>query len=209
MRLVVAGLFLWLLAVAPLSAQSASDDFGLQLAAAAMKSAGANIQYNGAYLSLDYPWGDVPASQGVCTDVVIRAFRELDVDLQKRVHEHMTRYFANYPSQRLWGQTRPDRNIDHRRVLNLQAFFIMTGSDRPLTTNNSDYRPGDIVAWQVPKYGGGTTPHIGIVTAVTTTDGEPLVVHHLSGQPKLENVLFDWKMIGHYRYYVPAADRDR
>ena len=202
-------LITWLLAFSPATAETDADNFGLELAFAAMKSAGADIRYNGAYVSLDYPWGDVPARQGVCTDVVIRAFRELDVDLQKRVHEDMRRDFAAYPSNQVWGLTRPDRNIDHRRVLNLETFFTRNGLELPATRRAADYLPGDIVAWRVPKYGGGTTPHIGIVTAVEGPSGEPLVVHHLSGQPKLENVLFEWPMTGHYRYHVPGDARDR
>lgn len=194
--------------VSPAVAQQ-NDNFGLQLAAAAMKSAGADIRYNGAYLRLEYPWGDAPANQGVCTDVVIRAYHQMDVDLQARVHKDMVKNFSAYPSQRVWGLSRPDRNIDHRRVLNLEVFFRRHGQFLAVSDEASDYLPGDIIAWRVPKYGGGTTPHIGMVTAVKTANGEPLVVHHLSGKPLLENVLFAWPMTGHYRYHVAAEARDR
>jgi hypothetical protein len=187
----------------------ADESFGLELARAGLKSANADITYNGAYRSITYPWGDVPADQGVCTDVVIRAYRELDVDLQKRVHEDMKASFAAYPSKRVWGLSRPDRNIDHRRVLNLEVFLKRAGAALPVSQNASDYRPGDLVSWRVPKYGGGTTPHIGLVTAMTAPDGEPLIVHHLSGKPLVENVLFTWPITGHYRYHVAAGERDR
>ena len=191
------------------SAQTDESSFGLLLASAAMKSAGADILYNGAYVPLEYPFGDVPEGQGVCTDVVIRAYREMNVDLQKRIHEDMKADFGAYPSRRVWGLTGPDRNIDHRRVLNMEVFFRRQGASLPMTRIPADYLPGDVVAWRVPKYGGGTTPHVGVVTAVKTDEGEPLVVHHLSGKPLLENVLFAWPMTGHYRYAVEAGNRDR
>ena len=185
------------------------NNFGLQLAAAAMKSAGADIVYNGAYTSLSYPFGDVPAGQGGCTDVVIRAYRGVGVDLQKRIHEDMKAGFAAYPSRRVWGLTRPDRNIDHRRVLNMVTFFKGQEAALPVTDLAADYLPGDLVYWNVPKYGGGVTPHMGVVTAVKTSQGEPMIVHHLSGKPLLENVLFAWPVKGHFRYQVAKGERDR
>lgn len=202
-------LSLCILFLSTLPAKAETQSFGLKLAAAAMKSAGADIRYNSEYRSLDYPWGDVPANQGVCADVVIRAYRELDIDLQKRVHEDMKADFDDYPSKKVWGLTKPDRNIDHRRVFNLQAFFERQGSSQPITLDNADYQPGDVISWMVPKAGGGVTPHIGVVTAVKTAAGEPMVVHHLSGEPLLENVLYEWPITGHYRYQVSVDKRDR
>lgn len=185
------------------------DVFGRQLAAFAMQSAEADIAYNGAYQRLSYPFGDVPAGQGVCTDVVIRAYRGLDVDLQKRIHEDMVGNFSAYPSRRVWGLTRPDRNIDHRRVLNIVAFFERQEAALPISRVAADYLPGDVVYWEVPKYGGGLTPHLGMVTAVKTAQAEPMVVHHLSGKPTLEKALFAWPIKGHFRYQVEPRDTDR
>lgn len=190
-------------------AQAADDNFGASLAVAALMSAGADIRYNGAYVILDYPWGDVPPGQGVCSDVVIRAYRALDIDLQRRVHEDMKAAFDLYPSGRIWGLSRPDPNIDHRRVLNLEVFFERHGQELRPGADAANYQPGDLVTWMVPKFGGGTTPHIGIVTGARAADGTPLVVHHLSGRPRHENVLFAWPVKRHYRYQVAAAERDR
>ncbi|WP_306252725.1 DUF1287 domain-containing protein [Parvularcula sp. IMCC14364] len=186
-----------------------SQNFGALLAQAALESVRRDLQYNGSYVGLDYPWGDVPATQGVCSDVLVRAYRRLGVDLQKRLHEDMRDDFAAYPSQRVWGLSRPDRNIDHRRVLNLEVFFTRQGAALPASRNPADYQPGDLVSWMVPKYGGGTTPHIGIVSAQKAADGTPLVIHHLSGTPRHENVLFLWPVKRHFRYHIPAQSRDR
>ncbi|MCI5044425.1 MAG: DUF1287 domain-containing protein [Aquisalinus sp.] len=195
----------------PLVAASAQEemDFGEQLAQAALESLRPDIQYNGSYQALDYPWGDVPATQGVCSDVLVRAYRQLGVDLQKRLHEDMTAAFSAYPAARVWGQSRPDRNIDHRRVLNLEVYFARKGSELPVSRDPASYQPGDIVSWMVPKFGGGTTPHIGIVSADKAADGTPLVIHHLSGTPRHENVLFLWPVKKHFRYHVSLAQRDR
>ncbi len=187
------------------SGQNSSQSFGHRLGAAALLSAGADITYNGAYVGIDYPWGDVPATQGVCTDVVVRAYAQIGVDLQSRVHADMKQHFDAYPAR--WGLTRPDRNIDHRRVPNLETFLARNGEQLSKSTSASDYHPGDLVAWMVPKYGGGTTPHIGVVSPHKNARGEPLIVHHLSGRPKLEPVLFTWPMTGHYRYHVRTLDR--
>mgnify|MGYP001549236725 FL=1 len=199
------------LSAAPAGAQDAaeSQSFGVLLAQAALESVRPDIQYNGSYLALDYPWGDVPATQGVCSDVLVRAYRLLGVDLQMRLHEDMTAAFATYPAARVWGQSRPDRNIDHRRVLNLEVYFARKGLELPVSRDPASYQPGDIVSWMVPKFGGGTTPHIGIVSAEKAADGTPLVIHHLSGAPRHENVLFLWPVKKHFRYHVSFAQRDR
>ncbi|HRQ83915.1 MAG TPA: DUF1287 domain-containing protein [Flavobacteriales bacterium] len=154
-----------------------------------------NVRYDPAYFRLDYPNGDVPADRGVCTDVVIRAYRKLGIDLQREVHEDMRARFAEYPKQ--WGLTKPDRNIDHRRVPNLMAFFSKYGTVEPNSTEARDYAPGDIVCWNL---GGGVT-HIGIVSGKRSLDGKRnLIVHNIGAGQVLEDCLFDFKIIGHYRY---------
>ncbi len=139
-------------------------------------------------MRLSYPGGDVPAGTGVCTDVVIRAFRKAGVDLQKAVHEDMAKNFAAYPKK--WGRREPDSNIDHRRVPNLMTFFARRGATRPITKDAKDYAPGDLVAWDL---GGGVT-HIGVVA------GGGQIIHNIGRGPQNEDVLFDWTIIGHYRY---------
>jgi uncharacterized protein YijF (DUF1287 family) len=137
----------------------------------------------------------VPEGTGVCTDVVIRAYRAVGRDLQVLVHEDMTAGFDAYP--RHWGLARPDRNIDHRRVANLQAYWRRQGGALPVTADPADYRPGDLVTWTV----GGNLPHVGIVTdrLVPGTD-RPLVVHDIGAGPRLEDFLFEAPVTGHYRF---------
>lgn len=151
--------------------------------------------YDPAYVKIAYPGGDIPINRGVCTDVLIRAYRNLGVDLQVDMHEDMKTAFSAYP--KLWGRRKPDSNIDHRRVPNLLALFKRHGQALPLSQKASDYRPGDIVAWDL---GGGVT-HIGLVVDRKSKDGARcLIVHNIGQGPLLEDVLFDWKLIGHYRY---------
>ncbi len=155
------------------------------------------IQYDGSYYAIPYPGGDVPDHLGVCTDVVIRSYRALGIDLQKRVHEDMRAHFSLYPSKRIWGLSKPDTNIDHRRVPNLQTFFSRAGEKLPISDQPTDYQSGDIVTWMLP----GNLPHIGIVTANTaTTSKNPLVVHNIGAGPQLEDMLFRYPITGHYRY---------
>jgi uncharacterized protein YijF (DUF1287 family) len=133
---------------------------------------------------------------GVCSDVVIRAFRKVNIDLQKEVHEDMTKSFAQYPNK--WGLKRPDTNIDHRRVPNLMTYFKRQGKALAITTNAQDYLPGDIVAWDL---GGGIT-HIGMMTNLLSDTAKTYnVVHNIGAGARIENVLFNWKIIGHYRYF--------
>jgi uncharacterized protein YijF (DUF1287 family) len=153
-----------------------------------------DVTYDGRYVVIPYPGGDVPADRGVCTDEVIRILRAVGYDLQKLVHEDMRRNFAAYPN--LWGRTEPDRNIDHRRVPNLMAFFKRQGSALPMSQAITDYDPGDIVAWRLPN---GLT-HIGVLVDVRSAEGRPLAVHNIGAGPKMEDVLFEWEIIGHYRY---------
>ncbi|WP_067216674.1 DUF1287 domain-containing protein [Marinomonas gallaica] len=155
------------------------------------------VIYHGSYYKLDYPNGDVPAHFGVCTDVIIRSYRALGIDLQERVHEDMTANFSLYPSNRIWGLKRPDANIDHRRVPNLQTFFSRHGSELPIYEQGAQYQSGDIVTWMLP----GNKPHIGIVSDLWSKDQErPLMVHNIGYGPELEDMLFDYPITGHYRY---------
>lgn len=167
------------------------------LAAAALERTQHNVIYNGAYFRIDYPNGDIPAQFGVCTDVVIRSYRKLNIDLQQLVHEDMRDNFALYPARRIWNQTRTDRNIDHRRVPNLQTFFERHGQILAITHKGKDYQTGDLVTWMLP----GNLPHIGIVVEGFSKDGErPLIVHNIGAGPQLEDVLFSYPLTGHYRY---------
>jgi uncharacterized protein YijF (DUF1287 family) len=155
------------------------------------------VTYDGRYISIPYPNGDVPENIGVCTDVVIRSFRGLGIDLQQLVHEDMNRDFAAYPSKRIWGLTRPDSNIDHRRVPNLQAFFTRHGESLEVTNKAENYRPGDIVSWMLP----GNLPHIGIVVdQYASESGNPMIVHNIGRGPQLEDMLFAYTITGHYRF---------
>lgn len=152
------------------------------------------VTYDPAYFSIPYPMGDVPADKGVCTDVIIRAYRKVGVDLQRLVHEDMSENFDLYPKN--WGLTRPDPNIDHRRVPNLMTFFERFGKTRPITTSASDYLPGDIVCWSL----GNGINHIGIVVANTSSESRALIVHNIGAGQVLQDFLFDYPIIGHYRF---------
>jgi hypothetical protein len=176
-----------------------------RLAAAAVERTSHAVRYDPTYFRIPYPGGDVPAEVGVCTDEVIRSYRAVGVDLQKEVHEDMAGNFRLYPKN--WGLSRPDANIDHRRVPNLMVFFARRGKSLPVTADAKDYRPGDIVTWDL---GGGLT-HIGIVVGVPSAadEGRLQIVHNIGAGPKMEDVLFNWKLTGHYRYEGPAQERPR
>jgi uncharacterized protein YijF (DUF1287 family) len=155
------------------------------------------VTYDPSYFSIDYPNGDVPSHLGVCTDVVIRAYRKVGVDLQKEVHEDMVKNFSAYPQ--IWGLTSTDRNIDHRRVPNLMTFFQRKGAEKIRSNKAKDYLPGDVVCWSL---GGGLT-HIGIVVDEKSKDGKRnLVVHNIGQGQVLADCLFQYKIIGHYRYQI-------
>lgn len=174
-----------------------ADTSAAALVAAAIDRTQHTVRYDGRYVVIDYPGGDVPADIGVCTDVVIRAYRKLGIDLQKRVHEDMRANFDAYPSRRIWGLTSADRNIDHRRVPNLQTFFSRQGIVLPVTREPDSYKPGDLVTWMLP----GNLPHIGIVTdRIDPASGHPLIVHNIGAGPKLDDILFRYQITGHYRY---------
>jgi uncharacterized protein len=161
---------------------------------AARKQIGVTLWYDAAYVTLDYPGGDVAIERGVCTDVVIRAYRELGVDLQVLVHQDISAAWKLYP--KLWGLKRPDRNIDHRRVPNLATYFRRFGKALRVTDEEANYLPGDIVTWVVS----GNRPHIGIVSDKTSLFGTPLVIHNLGLGVVENNILFDFPITGHYRF---------
>ncbi len=168
-----------------------------QLVAAALAQTKEQVTYNGAYFKIAYPMGDVPAQYGVCTDVIIRAYRKLGIDLQQLVHEDMRENFSLYPAKKNWGQTKTDTNIDHRRVPNLQTFFTRHGKKLIVSNTPHDYQAGDLVTWMLP----GNLPHIGIVTDQRSSDGlRPLIAHNIGAGPKLEDMLFGYAISGHYRY---------
>lgn len=165
------------------------------LSTAALELTTQNVTYDPSYFSIDYPNGDVPANKGVCTDVIIRAYRKVGIDLQKLVHEDMKANFSKYPKN--WGLKSTDKNIDHRRVPNLMTFFSRNNANIQISQNPKDYLPGDVVSWSL---GGGLT-HIGIVVNKKSTDGNRyLIVHNIGGGQVLEDCLFSYKIIGHYRY---------
>lgn len=173
-----------------------ADAPAAKLIEAAIGQINVTLIYDSSYRRLAYPMGDPPRRYGVCTDVVIRAYRDaLGIDLQRRVHEDMRRAFAKYP--RIWGLKRPDSNIDHRRVPNLRVFFARHGTRLPVTGDPQDYRPGDIVTQLVS----GKLPHIGIVSDRVSADGKrPLVIHNIGLGARLEDILFEFPITGHYRY---------
>jgi uncharacterized protein len=172
-----------------------------QFVAAAVERTHHTVHYDPAYVRIPYPGGDVPASTGVCTDEIIRAYRAVGIDLQKEVHEDMANHHSAYP--RKWSRashaaiTTTDPNIDHRRVPNLMVFFSRHGQTLSLSADAREYRPGDLVTWNL---GGGIT-HIGIVVDQKSPQSSRyLIVHNIGQGPQMEDVLFNWKIIGHYRY---------
>ena len=176
------------------------EQFLKKLSDAAIERTHHMVRYDGAYMRIPYPNGDVPQDTGVCTDEVIRAYRAVGVDLQKEVHEDMQRNFSAYPNQRRWLLAHTDTNIDHRRVPNLMVFFAREGEVLPATVRSADYLPGDLVTWDL----GGGVGHIGIVVdRRDPQSGRYLVVHNIGRGPRMEDVLLNWKITGHYRYFGP------
>jgi uncharacterized protein YijF (DUF1287 family) len=173
------------------------NELAAKLVAAATARTRHSVTYDGSYRDIAYPMGDVPANIGVCTDVVIRAYRAgLGIDLQRRVHEDMRQAFDIYPN--IWDLSRPDPNIDHRRVPNLETFLKRHGETLPVTDNPGDYRPGDIVTWRLTGTG---LPHIGIVTdRLSPVTRNPIIAHNIGRGPELGDMLFDYRIIGHFRY---------
>ena len=173
----------------------AQSTFTKRLSDAAVKLTGDKVIYDPSYFSIPYPNGDIPADRGVCTDVIIRTYRKLGIDLQKEVHEDMAKNFKVYPKK--WGMKTTDKNIDHRRVPNLMTFFSRYGHSLPITTLAADYKPGDIVSWDLGK---GVT-HIGIVIDQKSSDGlRNLIVHNIGLGQEISDCLFKYTIIGHHRY---------
>jgi hypothetical protein len=168
----------------------------LDLVAAARAQVGVTLIYDPSYQQIAYPMGDVPMVRGVCSDVVIRAFRTVGIDLQQELHRDMKRHFAAYP--KTWGLTKPDRNIDHRRVPNLAAWFTRQGYDLPVSEDAAAYQAGDIVTWILR----GGQPHIGIVSDRRSEDGaRPLVIHNIGWGAREDDTLFEYRITGHFRAF--------
>jgi uncharacterized protein len=175
-----------------------------RLTAAARAQVGVTTIYDPAYVGLQFPGGDLPRDRGVCTDVVIRALRDgWEVDLQLAVNRDMKADFAAYPP--LWGLSTTDRNIDHRRVPNLQTLLTRVGAEVPLTEEPTPYLPGDIVTWTLP----GNLAHIGIVSDRRTAQGTPLILHNIGAGAREEDILFAYQITGHYRIGADSAERLR
>lgn len=173
---------------------NADNDIGMRLVSAARKQIGKTVRYDPVYQSIAYPNGDVPMDRGVCTDVIVRAFRVgLGLDLQKLVHEDIKRDFKKYPNN--WGVGSPDTNIDHRRVVNLQTYLKRRGCSIAISKKADDYKPGDLVACTVPP----NLPHIMIVSDKKTISGRPLVIHNIGAGTKEKDRLFEFELTAHYR----------
>jgi hypothetical protein len=179
------------------SSETTVKTFEEKLSEAAISIIDPSIDYDPAYFSIKYPNGDIAANKGVCTDVVIRTYRKLGIDLQKEVHEDMVANFSKYPNLEKWGMKKTDTNIDHRRVPNLEIFFERKGTKLPVTQNPSDYKTGELVTWMI----NGKLPHIGIITSKKSEDGERnLIVHNVGGGQVLADCLFEYKIVGHFKY---------
>lgn len=192
-----------LFAIGLTTASSAIAGPAEDLVAAARKQIGVTVRYDSSYQRIAFPGGDIPMDRGVCTDVVIRAYRMIGIDLQEKVHKDMRRAWQEYPHPAKWRLASTDTNIDHRRVLNLDAFFRRHATVIPPSSRPTDYRPGDIVVWQLPV----GLPHIGIVADVRTAHGIPLIVHNIASGVRMDDVLFTFRITGHYRYYPPGSGR--
>lgn len=149
--------------------------------------------YNPAYVAIPFPNGDVDSTTGVCADVIVRALRAIYIDLQKEIHTDISKHFNSYPN--IWHSTQPDKNIDHRRVLNIMYYFQHNGNSKPVSTNSNDYLAGDIVAWKLDN----GLYHIGMVSNSSSDENTPLIFHNIGSGTKEADVLFRWKIIGHYR----------
>jgi uncharacterized protein YijF (DUF1287 family) len=177
---------------------AAAESFSNLIAAARARTTKHEI-YDGSYRVISYPMGDVPNDRGVCTDLIVRAYRALGVDLQVLVHEDMRGHFPEYPQ--IWGLQRPDRNIDHRRVPNLQRFFERAGAKLRVSTAAADYKPGDLVTWMLP----GNLPHIGVISDQNVPgSNRPKVIHNIGAGPVEDDILFLYRITGHYRYFPSA-----
>jgi len=203
-QVVLVGSLVLLLVLAPAGAACAQDapvdPRVAEVVAAAHAQVGVTRFYDPAYRRLDFPGGDVPVERGVCSDVVVRAWRAIGIDLQAELYRDMRAHFAVYP--RIWGLTKPDPNIDHRRVPNLETFLRRHGESFPPGRDASAYRAGDLVSWRLER----GEPHIGIVSTRRSVDGRrPLIVHNIGAGTQVEDVLFHWPPTGHFRYFPASA----
>ncbi len=172
-----------------------AESFSIHLVKAAQERTKHSVSYDGSYVSISYPMGDVPQDQGVCTDLIIRAYRALGIDLQQQVHEDMHAHFSKYPD--IWGLQSTDTNIDHRRVPNLQTFFTRNGTELLISNSATDYKPGELVTWMLP----GNLPHIGIVSdQFAFNTNRPKIIHNIGSGPVEDDILFKYKITGHYSY---------
>lgn len=179
----------------PIDINQNPKTFPEKLSNAAISIIDPEVEYTPNYVGIKYPNGDVPAKTGVCTDVIIRAYRKLDIDLQKEVHEDMKANFSIYP--KTWGLKSTDKNIDHRRVPNLEVFFERKGEKLAVSQNPGDYKTGDLVTWMIAD----KLPHIGIITHLKSSDGKrPMIVHNVGYGQVLQDCLFSYKIVGHFRY---------
>ncbi|MCG2611360.1 DUF1287 domain-containing protein [Flavobacterium sp. SM15] len=193
MKLIYSLLIFWTFLL-PINLQ---DKFFIKLSDAALSLTKESVTYDPSYVSVKYPNGDVPKNKGVCTDVVIRAYRKLGIDLQKEVHLDMKSNFSHYPNLKKWGLKKPDTNIDHRRVPNLEVFFTRKGQKLNISENPDDYKTGELVTWMINE----KLPHIGIVTNKKSPDGKrPMIVHNVGAGQVLEDCLFSYKIVGHYKF---------
>jgi len=183
----------------PATTSSLRTQFLERLVAASVERTHHTVRYDPAYAQIGYPGGDVPSDTGVCTDEVIRSYRGVGIDLQKDVHEDMVAHFSAYPHE--WNSlpAKPDTNIDHRRVPNLMVFFQRKGEVLRITSHPGDFQPGELVTWDL----GRGVPHIGIVVGRRAASGRFMIVHNIGRGPQMEDVLFNWKITGHYRYFGP------
>lgn len=175
-----------------------AQSWAVPLIEAARKQIGVTKTYDPAYRKIAFPGGDVPREIGVCTDVVIRAYRDaFHVDFQWGVNDDMRENFTAYP--KIWGLNKPDANIDHRRVPNLQVFFTRQGRQLPISNVGQDYQPGDIVTQMLPR----NLPHIAIVSdSRSPGTNEPMVIHNIGRGTREDATLFAYKITGHYRWKV-------
>ncbi|HSD14826.1 MAG TPA: DUF1287 domain-containing protein [Flavobacterium sp.] len=176
---------------------TSEKDFYEKLSDAALQLTKDRVLYDPAYIAIPYPNGDVPKNKGVCTDVVIRAYRKVGIDLQKEVHKDMKANFSKYPNLKKWGLKTTDTNIDHRRVPNLEVFFSRKGKQLPVSENPNDYKTGELVTWMIND----KLPHICIITNKKSPDGKrPMIVHNVGDGQVLEDCLFSYKIVGHYKF---------
>jgi uncharacterized protein len=183
---------------APATAQVA-DSTAAKLITSAREQVGVTLTYDPAYTNLAFPNGDVPRDKGVCTDVIVRAYRDaLGIDLQQLINADMKRAFASYPKR--WGMKTTDRNIDHRRVLNLEVFWTRQGAKLAVPKNAADWQPGDLVTSLV----GGTLPHVAIISDKKTPAGQPLILHNIGAGAREEDALLAHKITGRYRWKLDA-----